>query len=81
MPRKNSKAMTFGSKYINYLQNIHYHFAVKSGLVTPERYLREVPNWLPDSTIQCSPKHQTKLDQLIEAHLENQSTWEQPIIL
>jgi hypothetical protein len=60
---------------------LHYQFGVKSGLVTPERYLQETPDWLPDSTIQFSPEHQNKLDQLIEAYLENQATWRNPIIL
>jgi hypothetical protein len=79
MPRINGKKITFGSKYIDYLQNLHYQFGTKSGLVTSERYLKEVPNWLPDNTIQFTPKHQTKLDELIVAHIENQSTWELPI--
>jgi hypothetical protein len=81
MPRVNGERISFGSQSINYLQNIHYQFGIKSGLVLPERYLKETPNWLPDHTIQFSPKHQIKLDQLIEAHLENQASWEQPIML
>ena len=75
------KQINFGAKSINYLQNLHYQFGTKSGLVSPDRYLKEVPNWLPDNTIQFSPKHQIKLDQLIAAHLDNQTTWEQPISL
>lgn len=70
-----SKSLTFSSQDLNYLQNVHYQFGVKSGLVTPERYLQEVPNWLPDSTIEFTPEHQIKLDQLIAAHLENQNRW------
>jgi hypothetical protein len=81
MPRIHGKCINFGAKELNYLQNIHYQFGTKSGLVTPKRYLKETPNWLPDHTIQFSPKHQIKLDQLIEAHLENQASWEQPIML
>ena len=48
---KNGKQISFSSKDRNYLQNLHYQFGTKSGLVTPKRYLQEVPNWLPDSTI------------------------------
>jgi hypothetical protein len=81
MPRVNGERISFGSIDLNYLQNIHYQFGTKSGLVLPERYLKEVPNWLPDSTMQFSPEHQIKLDQLIQAHLNNQLTWEQPIKL
>ena len=80
MPRV-SETINFGSQDLDYLQNLHYQFGVKSGLVTPKRYLQEVSNWLPNSTIQFSPKHQIKLDQLIEAHIENQATWDTPIML
>jgi hypothetical protein len=80
MPRIHDKFINFGSKDQNCLQNIHYQFATKSGVVSPERYLKEVPNWLPDSTIQFTPEHQSKLNQLIEAHLENQLTWDAPIM-
>jgi hypothetical protein len=81
MPRVNGVTISFGSKDLNYLQNLHYQFGTKSGLVLPERYLKEVPNWLPDLTILFKPEHQTKLEQLIQAHLANQSTWQQPIML
>jgi hypothetical protein len=81
MPRLNGKQINFGSKFVDYLQNIHYQFATKSGLVSPDRYLKEVPNWLPNNMIQFTPKHQIKLDQLITAHIDNQSRWEQPINL
>jgi hypothetical protein len=77
MPRV-KKQINFGSEDLNYLQNLHYQFAIKSGLVLPERYLLSVPNWLPDHTILFTPEHQSKLDKLIEAHLANQATWEQP---
>jgi hypothetical protein len=79
MPR-NSERINFGSEDMNYLQNLHYQFGVKSGLVSPERYLKEVHNWLPDSTIQFKPEHQIKLDQLIATHIENQLTWDKPIM-
>jgi hypothetical protein len=81
MPRVNGKNITFGAKSVDYLQNLHYQFGVKSGLVSPDRYLKEVPNWLPNNMIQFTPKHQIKLDQLITAHIDNQSRWEQPINL
>ena len=81
MPRVNGKQINFGSKFVDYLQNIHYQFATKSGLVSPDRYLKEVPNWLPNNMIQFTPKHQIKLDQLIAAHLENQATWDKPSVL
>ena len=81
MPRVDGERIGFGSQSIDYLQNLHYQFAIKSGLVTPERYLQEVPNWLPDDTIQFSPKHLKKLLELIAAHIENQLTWDKPIIL
>jgi hypothetical protein len=79
MPRVNGKRINFGSQSVDYLQNIHYQFAVKSGLVSPDRYLKELPNWLPDQLIIFKPDHQIKLDQLIAAHLENQATWDEPI--
>lgn len=78
MPRINGKSISFGSKNLNYLQNLHYQFGVKSKLVSSGRYLKEVPNWLPDFTIKFTPKHQIKLDQLITAHLENQNRWVNP---
>jgi hypothetical protein len=78
MPR-NGKNITFGAKYVDYLQNLHYQFATKSGLVNSDRYLKEVPNWLPDQSILFTKDHQIKLDELIVAHVDNQSTWEQPI--
>jgi hypothetical protein len=81
MPRVNGKRITFGSQSIDYLQNLHFQFGVKSGLVSSERYLQEVPNWLPDLTIQFKPEHQIKLELLIEAHIENQLTWDKPIRL
>ena len=77
MPR-NGKKINFGAKSVDYLQNIHYQFATKSGLVSPDRYLKEVQNWLPDQLILFKPKHQIKLDQLITAHLDNQTTWDKP---
>ena len=80
MPR-NGKQINFGDKSVYYLQNIHYQFGTKSGLVSPDRYLAEVPNWLPNNMIQFTPDHQIKLDQLIAAHLENQATWDEPNIL
>jgi hypothetical protein len=79
MPRVNGKQINFTSKDLNSLQNIHFQFGTESGLVSPERYLKETPNWLPDSTIQFSLEQQNKLDQLIEAHLENQASWDKPI--
>jgi hypothetical protein len=79
MPTKNGKKINFGSKSIDYLQNLHYQFATKSGLVSPVRYLKEVPNWLPDQSILFKPDHQIKLDELITAHIDNQATWENPI--
>jgi hypothetical protein len=81
MPRVNGKTIGFGAKSVDYLQNIHYQFATKSGLVNSERYLKEVPNWLPDQSILFKPDHQIKLDQLITAHLENQATWDEPNML
>ena len=78
---KHGKRIIFGSKDRNYLQNLHYQFGVKSGLVTPKRYLQELLNWLPDFTIQFSPKHQIKLDLLITTHIENQLIWDKPIVL
>ena len=78
MPTKNGKQINFGSQSVDYLQNIHYQFATKSGLVSPDRYLKEVQNWLPDQLILFKPKHQIKLDQLITAHLDNQTTWDKP---
>jgi hypothetical protein len=81
MPRVNGKHINFCYKDLNYLQNLHYQFGVKSGLVTPERYLQEVPNWLPDPNIVFTAEHQSKLEQLIETHLENQATWDKPIML
>ena len=80
MPRV-VKRITFGSKSVDYLQNIHYQFATKSGLVTSDRYLKEVPNWLPDQLIIFTKEHQIKLDQLITAHVDNQATWDEPIII
>lgn len=73
-----STAINFGSKSIDYLQNLHYQFGTKSGLVTPARYLQAVSNWLPDNLIQFTPKHQIKLDLLIAAHIQNQLLWEPP---
>jgi hypothetical protein len=81
MPRVNGKKIAFGSKCVDYLQNLHYQFATKSGLVTPERYLKEVPNWLPDQLILFKPDHQIKLEQLIKAHIDNQATWDKPNML
>jgi hypothetical protein len=81
MPRVNGKNIGFGAKSVDYLQNLHYQFSTKSGLVTSDRYLKEVPNWLPDRLIIFKPDHQIKLDELIKAHIDNQSTWEQPNIL
>jgi hypothetical protein len=70
--------ITFGSKSIDYLQNLHYQFGTKSGLVSPQRYLKETPNWLPDNSIIFATKHQEKLDRLIVEHLENQANWDKP---
>ena len=81
MPRVNGKNIGFGSQSIDYLQNLHYQLVTKSGLVSPDRYLKEVPNWLPDQFIQFKPDHQINLDELIAAHLENQATWDKPIII
>jgi hypothetical protein len=81
MPRVNGKAIGFGAKSVDYLQNLHYQFSTKSGLVSPDRYLAEVPNWLPNNIIQFTTDHQIKLDELITAHLENQATWENPTFL
>jgi hypothetical protein len=81
MPRVNGKDINFGSKFVDYLQNIHYQFATKSGLVTSDRYLKEVPNWLPNNMIQFTPDHQIKLDELIKAHIDNQATWDRPNVL
>jgi hypothetical protein len=39
MPKVNGKSISFGSKNLNYLQNIHYQFATKSGLVSPRKIL------------------------------------------
>jgi HNH endonuclease len=76
MSRVNGKVINFGSKDRNYLQNLHYQFGVRSGLVTSERYGKALDNWKPDPTIEFTPEHQNKLNLLIEAHIANQSTWD-----
>jgi hypothetical protein len=77
LPTINQK-ITFCSLLTDYLQNIHYQFGTKSGLVSPQRYLKETPNWLPDNTIIFTEAHQEKLDMLIAEHLENQAKWDKP---
>lgn len=79
MPKVNGRAITFSSKSIDYLQNIHYQFATKSELVSCERYLQETLNWLPDNNIVFLSEHQQKLDMLITVHLQNQKGWIKPI--
>jgi hypothetical protein len=70
--------MNFGSLPIDYLQNIHYQFGTKSQLVSPQRYLQSVPNWLPDYTVCFTTKYQEKLDLLVKEHIENQAKWNKP---
>jgi hypothetical protein len=70
--------INFGSKSIDYLQNIHYQFGTKSGLVSPQRYLEATLNWLPDNSMIFKPKHQEKIDMLVKEHLENQAKWDKP---
>jgi hypothetical protein len=80
MPR-HGKKINFTAKSVDYLQNLHYQFGTKSGLVSPDRYLKEVPNWLSDQSILFTTDHQIKLDQLIKAHIDNQATWDKPNML
>jgi hypothetical protein len=73
-----NKQINFSSLSIDYLQNIHYQFGTKSGLVSPARYLQSTPNWLPDNSIIFTQPHQEKLDRLITEHIENQAKWDKP---
>lgn len=75
------QAISFCSLSIDYLQNIHYQFATKSKLVSPDRYLESTLNWLPDNTILFTTKHQEKLNQLIAEHLVNQARWGKPELI
>jgi hypothetical protein len=70
--------INFCSLSIDYLQNIHYQFGIKSKLVSSARYLEATPNWLPDNSIIFKPDHQEKLDMLISEHLTNQAKWNKP---
>jgi hypothetical protein len=73
-----TQKITFCSLSTDYLQNIHYQFGTKSGLVSPARYLQSTPNCLPDNSIIFKPAHQEKLDVLVREHLENQAKWNKP---